>query len=57
MQLKSFFPIIIYIEKKIISESIEFLSFSPEEKRRRLKAKTQRFIEMRFMTSWKGKGK
>ena len=43
--------------KKIISESIEFLSLSPEEKQRRLKAKTQRFIEMRFMSSWKGKGK
>ena len=43
--------------KKMISESVEFLSFSPNEKQRRLKAKRQRFIEMRFKSSWKGKGK
>lgn len=41
----------------MISESVEFLSFSPDEKQRRLKAKTQRFIEMRFKSSWNVKGK
>ncbi|PWA52864.1 hypothetical protein CTI12_AA450410 [Artemisia annua] len=43
--------------KKIISESIEFLSLPAEHKQHRLKQKTEKFIRLRLQSSWSMKGK
>ncbi|PWA39213.1 ulp1 protease family, C-terminal catalytic domain-containing protein [Artemisia annua] len=43
--------------KKIISESIEFLSLPAEDKKHRLKQKTENFIKLRLQSSWNTKGK
>ncbi|PWA56980.1 ulp1 protease family, C-terminal catalytic domain-containing protein [Artemisia annua] len=43
--------------KKIISESIEFFSLPAEDKKHRLKQKTENFIKLRLQSSWNTKGK
>ncbi|PWA35250.1 ulp1 protease family, C-terminal catalytic domain-containing protein [Artemisia annua] len=43
--------------KKIISESIEFLSLPAEDKKHRLKQITENFIKLRLQSSWNTKGK
>ncbi|PWA75281.1 ulp1 protease family, C-terminal catalytic domain-containing protein [Artemisia annua] len=43
--------------KKIITESIEFLSLPAEHKQHRLKQKTEIFIRFRLQSSWSTKGK
>ncbi|PWA60022.1 ulp1 protease family, C-terminal catalytic domain-containing protein [Artemisia annua] len=43
--------------KKIISESIEFLSLPAKHKKHRLKQKTENFIKLRLQSSWNTKGK
>ncbi|PWA63872.1 hypothetical protein CTI12_AA348970 [Artemisia annua] len=43
--------------KKIISESIEFLSLPAEHKQHRLKQKIEKFIRLRLQSFWSMKGK